>query len=112
LAELEKEDPEKAAMVRKAGTKIFAVSLYDTIDEDGDIVNLFVNGKQLAEKVYLLHKPTTFLLPLSPGLNAIDITALADGVGGVTLGVKTSAGDTYVPILAPGQNYKIMVKTP
>lgn len=92
--------PQIAAKVNSGQTKFYDVQVWDTCAEDGDIVDVIVDGAVFAT-VTLMHSPTKVSIPCGPG-TTVSIGARIDGGGGVTLGAKTSAGQYFTPILYPG----------
>lgn len=62
-----------------------AISLRDNVDEDGDFVTLRVNGKDYATNQLISHSPEVILVPLNLGENLVEIVAVKDGQGGITL---------------------------
>jgi hypothetical protein len=94
--------PQIASKVNSGQTKFYDVQVWDTCAEDGDIVDVMVDGAVFAT-VTLMHSPTKVSIPCGPG-TTVSIGARIDGGGGVTLGAKTSAGQYFTPILNPGDN--------
>lgn len=76
------------------------VSLWDDLAEDGDVVRLESDGIRI--NVRLSHAPTKIAMPVPAGGLAY-IYADFDGGGGVTVGVSSSAGAVYTPVMQVGQ---------
>lgn len=92
------------------GTKeFFQVELFDCCDEDGDVVDVAVNGQSFAT-VPIVHQGTRITIPLSRGPNTITIQGVRDGGGGVTLGLATSKGHFFMRYLAVGEACDIGVR--
>jgi hypothetical protein len=89
-----------SAKINSGQTKFYDVQIWDTCAEDGDVVDVMVDGVVFAT-VTLMHAPTTVSIPCGPG-TSVGIGARIDGGGGVTLGAKTSVGQYFTPILSPG----------
>jgi len=107
LVQLHMPEAEKQRVAEKLadGTvRLAAVTVWDTMAEDGDMVEL--NAAGFSQRVTIMHKPVTFFLPLNPG-GSVNIKAVYDGGGGVTLGVSTITGKLALPILAVGQSVEI-----
>lgn len=94
-----------AETMRSGPTRMAAVTLWDTMDEDGDIVEISAAG--FSQRLVILNTPKLFFVPVMPGA-PVRITAIKDGGGGgVTLGVKTVVGDVPLPFLAVGQSIEV-----
>jgi hypothetical protein len=108
LAQLSMPEAEKARLVEKLAdrtVRLAAVTVWDTVDEDGDTVDVTAAG--FSQRLVIMHKPTTFFLPVLPG-GSVVIKAVRDGGGGgVTLGVSTVLGPYRLPALAVGQAVEI-----
>ncbi|MBR1123098.1 hypothetical protein JQ628_16345 [Bradyrhizobium lablabi] len=107
LVQLKMSEAEKQRLAEKladGSVRLAAVTVWDTMDEDGDIVEISAAG--FSQRVTIMHKPATFFLPLHPGGN-VTIRAVRDGYGGITLGVRTITGNLPLPRLAVGQTLEI-----
>jgi hypothetical protein len=80
--------------------------VWDNVAVDGDAIVLNATG--FSQTLPISHEQQTFYLPVVPG-NSARITALKDGGGGVTLGVKTMIGPVFLPRLAIGDTVEIPV---
>jgi len=108
LAQLNMPEVEKARLAEKladGSVRLAAVTVWDTVDEDGDTVDVMAAG--FRQRLVIMHKPVTFFLPVQPG-GSVVIKAVRDGGGGgVTLGVSTILGPYRLPALAVGQSVEI-----
>lgn len=78
--------------VRSDGWSIFSMRLIDDVDQDGDVVQVLVDGVPVSY-LALTHSGATLEIPLKKGeSHRVTVVAVRDGVGGVTLGLQTSAG--------------------
>ncbi|MBI2386088.1 MAG: hypothetical protein HYV14_08740 [Elusimicrobia bacterium] len=78
--------------VRSDGWSIFSMRLIDDVDQDGDVVQILVDGVPVSY-LALTHGGATLEIPLKKGeSHRVTVKAVRDGVGGVTLGLQTSAG--------------------
>lgn len=69
----------------KTKSDFFAVKYRDMGLIDGDLINVYVNGKVLRSKLYLDYKFGEFRIPLNLGLNDIEFVVASTGtVGGNT----------------------------
>lgn len=81
---------------------IYSLHVLDDIAEDGDIVEIFVNGTSYGQ-VLLSHAGQDVLIPLPAGTNAqVHVLAVQDGGGGVTFGVTTSQGEIRSTVMPQG----------
>jgi len=90
------------------GQELFQVELFDCCDEDGDIVEVLVNGSPFAT-VPIRHGGTKLSLPLARGNNSVTIRGVKDGGGGITLSFRTSRGDYFARSMRVGEAYPIGV---
>ncbi len=98
-------DPSPAFMeaAKKGEVTFYAVRVYDTCAEDGDVVTLQIPIGGRIGPVPLTIAGTTISIPVVSGQPAqVTIVADKDGVGGVTLGAQTSAGIWYSGVLPVG----------
>ena len=108
LAQMNMPEAEKKRLAEKLidGTvRLAAVTLWDTVDEDGDVVDVIAGG--FSQRLVIMHKQKTFFVGVQPG-GSVVIKAVRDGGGGgVTLGVSTVLGPYHLPALAVGQAVEI-----
>lgn len=97
-----------AAALKDGRQELFEIELFDCCDEDGDVVEVIVNGSPFAT-VPILHSGTKIAIPLAQGKNQIAIRGVKDGGGGVTLSFRTSRGDYYARSMRVGQQYEMGV---
>jgi hypothetical protein len=91
--------------LRAGRIRIASVTLWDNMDEDGDIIDLSAAG--FTQRLVIMNKPKTFFLPVVPG-STVRITGIKDGGGGgITLGVGTVLGPIPLPPLAMGQSVEV-----
>lgn len=84
--------PRGQEAVRSDGWSMFSMRLIDDVDQDGDVVQISVDGVPVSY-LALTHAGATLEIPLKKGeSHRVTVTAVRDGVGGVTLGLQTSAG--------------------
>lgn len=104
--------PELLAKLLNGNAKIYAVKVFDTAAEDGDVVELSINDYKLST-VYLSHLGNTVYVPLEMNQGQdFKITAIKDGRGGVTMGAQTSQGQAVTRVMSPGEQevFKINFK--
>ncbi len=68
LAQLSMPETEKARLAEKladGSVRLAAVTVWDTVDEDGDAVDVTAAG--FSQRLVIMHKPVTFFLPVQPG---------------------------------------------
>lgn len=87
--------------------KLCWITVWDNMDEDGDVVSVSANG--FTRTVPILHNPVTLAFPLTPG-GSIAITGIRDGQGGITAGAQTQAGAIQFPPLNEGQTVHLRVR--
>lgn len=68
----------------KQGTRSSRVLLWDFAAEDGDVVDVKVNGV-VQRRINLLHQPAAVEVPVP---SSVEVVGIKDGVGGITYGIK------------------------
>lgn len=96
--------PKGHEAVRSDGYSIFSMRLIDDVAEDGDVVQISIDGVPMSY-LSLSHGGATLEIPLKKGeSHRITITAVRDGTGGVTLGLQTTAGTFLSRNMAVGES--------
>ncbi|MCA9130915.1 MAG: hypothetical protein KDB22_27715 [Planctomycetales bacterium] len=96
------------ADLRNGRAELFEIELFDCCDEDGDVVELLVNGTPFAT-VPLINGGSVVAIPLSRGQNSITMIATRDGGGGVTVSLRTSRGHYFARYMAEGESHQMGV---
>lgn len=90
--------------VRNDGYSIFSMRLIDDVAQDGDVVQISIDGVPMSY-LSLSHAGATLEIPLKKGeSHRITVTAVRDGNGGITLGLQTSAGTILSRNMAVGES--------
>lgn len=90
--------------VQSDGYSIFSMRLIDDVAQDGDVVQISIDGVPMSF-LSLTHAGATLEIPLKKGeSHRITVTAVRDGNGGVTLGLQTSAGMIVSRNMAVGES--------
>ncbi|MCA9289481.1 MAG: hypothetical protein KDA25_00030 [Phycisphaerales bacterium] len=83
------------------------VFLFDNCAQDGDVVLVKINGSPFA-MVPITHIGTTVSVPVpAGGATTISIEGVHDGGGGITVACRTSRGDYFTRVMAPGDEQPI-----
>lgn len=101
--------PEKERLsyeLESGNIRIAAIWLWDNQAEDGDAVQVAAGG--FSQNISISNSPTMYYVPVQTGTSA-RITAISDGGGGVTLGVKTIVGPFPLPPLVVGQSLEVPI---
>lgn len=99
----DKKDHLKKA-IQQEQQQFMKVILWDTMDEDGDIVSVN-NGAGISQEVNLVNAPQTLNIPIPTSSDGITITGAKDGVGGITVGIQTeNKAALPLPYLTPGES--------
>ena len=101
-------NPDLATALRDGRQELFQIELFDCCQEDGDVVDVLVNGSQFST-VPITNAGTLLSIPLSSGSNTITVVGTRDGRGGVTLSLRTSRGDFIARRMHVGEAYDIGV---
>jgi hypothetical protein len=94
--------------IRDGSAQFFRLRLFDCCAEDGDIVDLAINGEHYA-RVPLTHDGTVISLPLIPGATVISLKGVQDGGGGITVSFQSSQGDYSCQPIAEGEEFQVGV---
>lgn len=103
--------PDLVKNIRDGRAKFFHLHLMDSCDEDGDVVQISING-QVYTTIGLTHAGATVSLPLTSGLTTLTVTGVRDGGGGITIRFSTSTGDYFSRPMHVGEDYHIGVSVP
>lgn len=86
-------------------TRMRTLFLYDTDQEDGDVVDIVATGGY-SRRIALKKVPQMVEVPVTHG--ALHVVGVRDGNGGITVGVRTTAGQVIVSDnIAVGQKIEI-----
>jgi len=89
--------------ILRGDAEFFHIFLYDSCDQDGDVVKVLLNGQPFAY-VPITHAGATLSVPVSGATpTAIAIEGVYDGGGGITVACRTSQGDGFIRVMAPGE---------
>ncbi len=93
--------------------ELYRVSVSDFLDEDGDMIQVDINNIPY-KRISLVHDEQSIPMPVYKNKpQTIKITALKDGKGGVTVGLRTHQGEIQTNVLEVGKSqvfYGRMVK--
>lgn len=96
--------------------KYLVVKYRDYIQIDGDLINVYWNGKLIQSQLFLNYKLEQFQIPLQPGINNIEFVVASQGTsGGNTAEIHViedggkSVTDEYWNNLALGTKIKLIV---
>ncbi len=98
---------EMARQLDRGESSVFQVHLYDSCYEDGDIVELLINGHHYAT-VPITNRGLVLSIPLANrGSTSVVVRGISDGGGGITVACETSQGTGFVRVLAVGEEQAI-----
>lgn len=107
LVRMPKPEKERLSQELEArNVRIAAIWLWDNQAQDGDAVQ--INSGGFSQTIAITNSPTMYYVPVQTGTSA-RITAVTDGGGGVTLGVKTIVGPFPLPPLVVGQSLEVPI---
>ncbi len=96
-----------ADLFAKGDGELYRVFLYDSCAEDGDVVDVVIDGTTFAT-VPITHKGATLSVPIPRGGDVeVGLRGVRDGVGGITVACRTSSGDYFMQVMAEGQYQSI-----
>lgn len=83
--------------------KFFHIHLSDSCRNDGDVVEILLNGHP-AFLVPITNAGSTLSVPVTSGTAmVISVRGVYDGGGGITVACRTSKGEGFVRVMAPGE---------
>ena len=83
-------------------TKFFHIHLRDSCRNDGDVVEILING-QPTFLVPITNAGATLSVPLTRGnATVISVRGVYDGGGGITVACRSSRGEGFVRVMANG----------
>jgi hypothetical protein len=94
--------------IRDGGAEFYYLRLSDCCAEDGDIVDISVNGEPFAT-VRLTHEQSVLSVPLIPGTTVFTLRGVHDGGGGITVLFQTSRGEFFCQPMDVGEEYHVGV---
>ena len=103
--------PDLVKPLRDGRAKFYHLHLMDCCDEDGDVVQISVNGQPYTT-IGLTHAGATISVPLTSGVTTLTLTGVHDGGGGITVQFSTSGGDYFSRPMQVGEDYHIGVAAP
>lgn len=101
-------DADMALEIKEGRKDLYQIELFDCCHEDGDIVEVLVNGKSFAV-VPIMHQGTMVSIPLNRGSNVVTVRGVKDGGGGVTLSFRTSRGEYFARYMGVGEEHSMDV---
>jgi hypothetical protein len=91
-------------------TRLIWLTLWDTDDEDGDVVRIQSQG--YSRVVILTRQPMTFAVPAAAS-GVVNIAGMRDGEGGgITVGVASGSSRVTLPIMSVGQTIGLRTQGP
>lgn len=98
--------------IRRGDARFFHIHLYDSCWDDGDVVEILLNG-QPTFLVPISNSGATLSVPVSTtGVTVVAVRGVYDGGGGITVACRTSRGDGFVRVMAPGEVQPLGVAQP
>lgn len=90
-----------AAEVMTGDTRFFHIFLFDSCYEDGDVVDVKINGLRFAT-ARLTNAGVTLSVPMNEA-TSVSVAGVYDGGGGITVACRTSRGEGFIRVLAEGE---------
>lgn len=100
------------AEIEKGDVEFYHIYLYDSCYEDGDVVEILIDGQPMF-LTPIGNQGSTVSVPISKQrTTVISVRGIFDGGGGITVGCRTSQGDGFVRSMAPGEIQPLSVVFP
>ena len=94
--------------IKERETKFFHLHVFDCCDEDGDVVEILVNGASFIT-IPNTHAGSALSVPLAPGNNTIALRGIRDGGGGITVALETGAEPLRLRALRAGESLRVRI---
>lgn len=102
LAEVKKELIVVDQKEIKLSKPVVKIKVWDNNQEDGDLVNLYLNGRLLRSGIEVSRKGEVFELELSSGLNLIEVEAINEG--------RVSPNTSAISVFTENDQHDIMLR--
>ena len=93
--------------LQSATERLVWLTVFDDCREDGDIVA--IRTLRYYREIPIVHAPTQIAVPVSAAEQAISLTGVYDGGGGITVAIRLNGQMVPVPRLRPGQTLSIPI---
>lgn len=103
---LKQELEKQATQPADETTHLAWLDIWDFASQDGDVVHVSAAGYEM--DVPMMNAQTRVAVPVDAS-KAVLVTGVKDGGGGITLGLKTGAGELLLPVIAPGESLTVPV---
>lgn len=98
--------------IEQGDVEFYHIYLYDSCYEDGDVVEILVDGQPMF-LTPIGNEGATISVPISrKRTTVLSVRGIFDGGGGITVGCRTSQGDGFVKSMAPGEIQPLSVIFP
>lgn len=88
---------------------LYRLYLYDNCAEDGDIVDVYIDGERFST-VPITHAGATLTVPVVKGrTQVVELHGIHDGGGGITVAFRSSEGDYFTERMGVGQTRVVAV---
>lgn len=93
----------------RGDSRCFHIHLSDSCAEDGDVVELIIDGVRFAT-VPITNEGATLSIPFrTDGSTTVTVRGVQDGMGGITVACRTSLGQGFLRVLSPGEEQTLAV---
>lgn len=93
--------------LQAATERLVWLTVFDDCREDGDIVE--IRSLRYRREVPIVHAPARMAIPVSAHEQAILLTGVYDGGGGITVAVRIEGRTVPLPRIRPGQTLSIPI---
>lgn len=94
--------------IERGRARFYQMQVFDCCDEDGDVVEILVNGQPLI-MIPITHEGATISIPLLEGANSVSLRGVRDGGGGITVSFRTSEGHYFARKMVVGEQHPLGV---
>ncbi len=93
--------------LQTATERLVWITVFDDCREDGDVVE--IRSLRYRRDIPMVHAPTSIAVPVSAAEQAISLTGVYDGGGGITVAIRLKGQMVPVHRLQPGQTLSIPI---
>jgi hypothetical protein len=105
---VEKVSPSMQTALDSGQANFYSMLFYDTCQEDGDFISVTLDDGTTTKPFMITKAGTVIQVPMvASAPPKITISAIKDGVGGVTVGCRTSDGIWYSRVLREGEEQQV-----
>ncbi|TGL61701.1 hypothetical protein [Leptospira sarikeiensis] len=93
----------------KDSTSEANIFVWDFADEDGDEIEILINGTSIVQDLQIKNEAKLFKIPVP---SVVEVKGIKDGVGGISYAIQIQGKSTYFNLVEPGKINKYTLVKP